>query len=123
MAKEDLQSRYDGALIVVARLKLASWLYVNNQRLVQRQLDSLGQHVAYYFEPTAQTDSLVEQWIKKTGFVDLNTLSRYSESVSFEIRIAARLRRGETISNLFPPRQKKNMMGPHPQTASQVVNG
>ena len=123
MAKEDLQSRYDGALIVVARLKLASWLYVNNQRLVQRQLDSLGQHVAYYFEPTAQTDSLVEQWINKTGFVDLNTLSRYSESVSFEIRIAARLRRGETISNLFPPRQKKNMMGPRPHTVSPVLNG
>jgi len=123
MAKEEAQSRYDGALIVVARLKLASWLCVNNQRLVQRQLDSLGQHVAYYFEPTAETDSLVEQWIKKTGLVDLNTLSRFSESVSFEIRVAARLRRGEDISNLFPPRRIKQSTGTHRQAISQVSNG
>jgi hypothetical protein len=123
MAKEDVHSRYDGTLFVVGRLKLASWLYVNNQRLVQRELDALGQHVAYYFVPTAETDTLVEQWIKKTGFVDLDTLSRYFESVSFEIRIAARLRRGQDVSNLFPPRRKRPTIGAHQQSISQESNG
>jgi hypothetical protein len=107
MAPENERSFDSAELIVVERLRLASWLYVNHQRLVERKLDSLGQHISYYFEASEQTEALVEQWVHKRGVVDLPMLAKYSESVSFEIRIAARMRRGEDTSKMHAPRRTK----------------
>jgi hypothetical protein len=102
--------RRDG-YVVVDRLRLASWLCVNSQRLACRELDSLHQHVVYYFELTPEIDDLIDQWVRKRGLVNLATLARFSEAVSFEIRIAARLRRGEDTSRLQPPRHLRQITG------------
>ena len=92
---------------VTKKLRLASWPYVNHQRLVKRQLDPLGQHIGDYFEASDKIESLVEQWVHKQRLVDVVTLARIFEAVSFEIRIAARLRRGLDISSLQAPRRLK----------------
>ena len=105
MAPENERPKAEPALIVIDRLRLASWLYINHQRLVERKLDPQGQHITYCFEASNETASLVEQWIQKRGLVDLATLAKFSNAVSFEIRVAARLRRGEDVSELQEPRR------------------
>src|ERR1700735_5001898 len=92
--------------VAVARLKLASWLYVNRQRLVRRELDQSKQHIVYHFASSPELQALVDQWIQKTGIVDLPMLLRFTEAVSYEIRVAARLRRGEAIDDLRRPRRR-----------------
>lgn len=99
MARGLSKPRYEGDFVIVERLKLASWLYVNNQRLVRRELDSRRQHITYYFELSPQTDALIEQWSTKKGVVDLVTLARFSQSVSYEIKLSMRLRRGDDFLN------------------------
>lgn len=108
MAQNNPRLTRAGHLIVVNRLKLAAWLYVNDQRLVDRRLDALGQHILYYFEDTEQFESLVQQWFEKKGLVDLHTLANFSVAVSFEIRVAARMRRGEDASRLHLPRRLRS---------------
>ena len=65
MPQESGRPTHSASIIVVDRLKLASWLYVNHQRLVQRKLDSLGHQISYYFEASDETEALVEQWVQK----------------------------------------------------------
>lgn len=108
MAQDNPRLTRAGHLIVVDRLKLAAWLYINDQRLVDRRLDALRQHILYYFEDSEVVESLVQQWVEKKGLVDLHTLASFSVAVSFEIRVAARMRSGEeAASQLHLPRRAK----------------
>ena len=100
-------SASDVSVYTVNRLKLASWLYINNEQLISRRLDPLGQHIIYCFINSDRIEPLVNQWLNKEGVVALHAMAVFAESVSFEIRIAARLRRGEDISSVQPPRRLK----------------
>jgi hypothetical protein len=84
MAPENGRTKAEPALIVIDRLRLAAWLYINHQRLVERKLDPQGQRISYCFEVSDQTASLVDQWIEKRGLVDLATLAKFSSAVSFD---------------------------------------
>lgn len=97
-------------LFCVSRLQLAAWLCVNGQKLVDRRLDASRYHVSYYFEHSADIERLVGRWLQKEGTVDLETAAIFAQSVTYEVRIAARLRRGEKITGLHIPRRLRKRL-------------
>lgn len=79
----------------VERLKLAAWLILNGQRLLERRLKPDGT-VTYVFRRSDDVELLVARWDQKTTAEDV--LSKFSSIVSFEIRKAIRMRREAGIS-------------------------
>jgi hypothetical protein len=74
----------------VGTLKLAAWLRLNGQKLLERRLKPDGM-IVYVFKSSDQIGDLIQEWsCKSEGHV---RMSRYSSIVSFEIRKAVRIRR------------------------------
>lgn len=80
----------DDPIVRVDYLKLAAWLRLNDQKLVNRELLSDGR-VAYYFLKTGESDHLVRRWWAREE--EQTRLSRFASIVSFEIRAAIKLKR------------------------------
>lgn len=97
-------------LFCVSRLKLAAWLCINGQKLVERKIRTNKYHVVYYFERSPDIECLVEQWLRKRGMIDLQTAALFAQCVTYEVRVAARLRRGENISNLHVSRMLRKRL-------------
>lgn len=79
----------------VERLRLAAWLKLNGQKLLERQLQVDGK-IIYIFVRTQHTDSLISQWEEKTPHGVI--LTQFSSIVSFEIQTAVRMRRAAGLS-------------------------
>ena len=77
-------------IIEVERLRLAAWLQLNGQDLIDRSLRDDAK-IIYTFRRSDKIDSLIKQWDEKTTREIV--LARFSRIVSFEIQLAVRMRR------------------------------
>jgi hypothetical protein len=74
----------------VDSLRLAAWLRLNRQRLLERRLQPDGR-IIYIFEKSAESEDLISLWRAKSE-TEIR-LARFSAIVSFEIRKAINMRR------------------------------
>lgn len=77
-------------IVSIERLRLAAWLQLNGERLLERHLQDDGK-IIYRFRRSDKIDKLVKQWDHKSCHELV--LSRFSGIVSFEIQKAVRMRR------------------------------
>lgn len=77
-------------VIEIERLRLAAWMQLNGQELLERRL-GVGGKMVYVFRRSEITNDIVKKWdVKAPSEV---ALARFSRIVSSEIQRAVRMRR------------------------------
>ena len=98
-----LEAEYPDEVVRIERLRLAAWMQLNGQELLERLMQADGK-VIYIFRRSDNTESLVRQWDEKTPHEIV--LARFSSIVSFEIQTAVRMRRAAGISTRIRSAEK-----------------
>lgn len=84
-------------LVRIPYIKLAMWLKLNGQALVQRLLLPDG-NLVYLFNSTPELDRLMRQWVEEP---EAQRLSRFASLVSYEIRTLVRKKRALGLAPQF----------------------